>query len=167
MKELLITVACLALLPTLTSVAQANEVCAGPQIGTWKLRSFVSEDLQTHARRNPFGAHPTGYLFYGRDCRMYAIVVADNRKPPASSVASDTESIELYRGLISYSGTYEIEGDTVKHHIDASWNQSWTGTIQVRRWKIAEDVLRIQTLPAASVLTGKRTTSVLVWVRAP
>jgi hypothetical protein len=49
--------------------------------------------------------------------------------------------------------------------VDASWNQSWTGTTQVRQFRIEGKYLYIKTLPARNPLTGKESTSKLVWVR--
>ena len=66
-------------------------------------------------------------------------------------------------GVIAYAGTYSIEGDEVSHHIDASWNQAWTGTTQVRQFKIDGKILHIKTLPARNALTGKQSSSELVW----
>jgi Lipocalin-like domain len=58
-----------------------------------------------------------------------------------------------------------IEGDRVSHHIDASWNQSWAGTTQVRQFRIDGKYLYIKTLPDKNPVTGKESTSVLVWVK--
>jgi hypothetical protein len=55
---------------------------------------------------------------------------------PAGVVPTDAERIELYSGLSAYAGRYSIEGDLVSHDVDASWNQSWTGTVQVRQFRI-------------------------------
>ena len=96
---------------------------------------------------------------------MSAILTKDGRKPPNSFVPTDAERVELYNGLIAYAGTYSIEGDKVSHHIDASWNQTWTGTTQVRQFRIEGKTLYIKTLPAKNAITGKESSSVLVWVK--
>lgn len=144
--------------------AQQRPPCAGAgQLGTWALQSWVTEDLETGQKTNQFGEHPSGYLSYGPDCRMYAILIKENRKAPAALVPTDLEKVDLYSGLIAYAGTYTVEGDRVSHHIDASWNQAWTGTTQVRVFKIDGNVLHIQTVPAKNALTGRSTVSTLVW----
>jgi hypothetical protein len=96
---------------------------------------------------------------------MYGILVKEGQKAPTDLVPTDAERVDLYSGFISYAGTYSIEGDRVSHHIDASWNQSWTGTTQVRQFRIDGKYLYIKTLPAKNPLTGKESTSVLVWVK--
>jgi hypothetical protein len=146
-------------------MAQERQNCTGPQLGTWKLQSFTTEDLATGQKTDLFGAHPSGYLSYGPDCRMYAILVKEGRKAPTDLVPTDAERVDLYSGFSSYTGTYSIEGDRVSHRIDASWNQSWTGTTQVRQFRIDGKYLYIKTLPAKNPLTSKESTCVLVWVK--
>jgi hypothetical protein len=51
----------------------------------------------------------------------------------------------------------------VTHHIDISWNQAWTGTDQVRFYKLEGDVLTITTAPYKSYFDGKEGRSILVW----
>ena len=133
--------------------------------GTWKLQSFTTEDLGTGQISNLFGTHPSGFLNYGPDGRMYAILLKEGRTAPVDLVATSDERIDLYSGLCSYAGTYSIEGDRVSHHIDASWNESWTGTTQVREFRIDGNTLSIKTLPYRNPLTGQDCTSELVWVK--
>jgi Lipocalin-like domain len=160
-----IVVGCFLLLGSMQALAQQRQKCTGPQLGTWKLESYTTEDIATGQKSNLLGPHPSGFLNYGSDCRMYAILAKDGRKPPATFVPTDAERIDLYSGFIAYAGVYRIEGDKVSHQVDASWNQSWTGTIQVRRFKIDGNHLYITTLPTKNALTGKESSSVLVWTK--
>ena len=96
---------------------------------------------------------------------MYAILIKENRKAPAALVPTDAERVDLYGGLVAYAGAYTIEGDKVSHHIDASWNQAWTGTTQVRQFRIDGNTLHIRTLPAKSAITGRQSVSELVWTK--
>lgn len=141
--------------------------CTGPQLGTWKLVSVTVEYQDTGQKTEPYGAHPGGYLSYGADCRMYAIIVGEGRKPPAGEVATGAEKAELYNGMVAYAGTYTIEGDKVSHHVDISWNQAWTGTTQVREFRIVGDRLHIRSEPAKSFLDGRVVAAILEWIRVP
>jgi hypothetical protein len=96
---------------------------------------------------------------------MYGILVKDGRKAPDTLIPTDAERIDLYSGLIAYAGTYSIEDDKVTHQIDTSWNQAWTGTTQVRQFRIDGNVLYIRTLPAKNPLTGNESSAVLVWTK--
>ena len=163
MRHLKVVVCCFLLLGSAQAIAQQRQKCTGPQLGTWKLESYTTEDIETGQKSTVLGPHPSGFLSYGSDCRMYAILVKEDRKPPVTYTPTDAERLELYSGLIAYAGTYRIEGDKVSHVVDASWNQSWTGTTQVRRFKIDGNHLYITTLPTKNPLTGKESSSVLIW----
>jgi hypothetical protein len=148
------------------SFAQQQQTCDGPQIGSWALLSIETQDKETNEKNNLLGAHPYGYLSYGSDCRMYVILTKESRVAPAQLVATDPESIGLYRGLISYAGTYSIDGSNIIHHIQASWNQAWTGTTQVQQFNVDGSTLFLRTGPSKSPLTGKQSSTVLMWTRA-
>ncbi|CAB3652405.1 hypothetical protein LMG24238_01217 [Paraburkholderia sediminicola] len=145
------------------AIGQERQSCTGPQLGTWALQSNTTEDLTTGEKAELFGAHPTGFISYGPDCRMSVILIKEGRKAP--TVPTDAERVELYNGLVAYAGTYSIEGDKVSHHIDASWNQSWTGTTQMRQFRVEGKTLYLKTLPGKNALTGKMSSSVLILVK--
>jgi hypothetical protein len=141
--------------------------CAGPQLGTWKLVSVTVEYEDTGEKTQPYGAHPSGYLSYGADCRMSALIVGEGRKPPLGDVPTAAEKAGLYDGLVAYGGTWSIDGDKVSHHVDISWNQAWTGTTQVRQYRIEGDRLYIRSMPAKSFLNGRVNVAALEWRRVP
>jgi len=157
---------CVLLLWSMSAVAQQHATCTGPQLGTWILLSMETEDLETGRKQNLLGVHPSGYLSYGPDCRMSAILVKESREGPAGLVATEPESIELYRGLIAYAGSYSVDGFKITHHIETSWNQAWTGTTQVSQFTIDGNSLFIRTGSTKSPLTGKQSSTVYIWVRA-
>ena len=61
------------------------------------------------------------------------------------------------------SASFTLEPGKVTHHIDISWNQAWTGTDQVRFYKLDGDTLTITTAPYKSYLDGREGRSILVW----
>ena len=142
--------------------APRQPACGGPLLGTWKLQSFKTEYPDTRETKEPLGAHPTGYLSYGADCRMYAILAGEGRKLPAAAFPTDAEKIALFDGMGAYAGTYTVEGNTVTHHVDVSWNEAWTGTDQVRQFKIEGDTLQIR---AHGLESGRDSLSTLLWTR--
>ena len=132
-------------------------------LGTWKLKSFVREVAATGERYNERGEHPNGYLSYAGDGRMYAIITWDNRASPHDVVATSDERIKLYGTMISYAGTYTVDADKVIHHVDISWNQTWTGTDQVRFYKLDGNTLTITSAPSRNFTDGREGRSILVW----
>lgn len=124
-----------------------------------------TEDLETGQKQNLLGVHPSGYLTFGSDCRMSAILVKESREGPSALVPTDPESVELYRGLIAYAGNYAIDGYKITQHIEASWNQAWTGTTQIIQFNIDGKTLYMRTGPGKSPMTGKQTSTAFIWVR--
>ena len=165
MKSASATRCCALLLWSVSSVAQQHPTCAGPQLGTWVLLSMETEDQETGQKHNLLGVHPSGSLFYGSDCRMSAILVKESRRGPAALVATDPESIELYRGLLAYAGSYSIDGSKITHYIEASWNQAWTGTTQVSQFNVDGSSLYIRTGPSKSPITGKQSSTAFIWTK--
>src|SRR5690242_1790615 len=101
---------------------------ASKLLGTWRLRSYVREECLTGRQHNQFGENPDGYLSYSPDGRMYAIFMRRDRPAPHDAVPTEAESVHLLRSMVAYAGSYTLDTDKVVHHIDASWNQNWTGT---------------------------------------
>jgi len=67
--------------------------------------------------------------------------------------------------MVSYTGTYEVRGDTIVHHVDVSWNETWTGTEQTRFYKFDGDRLSLATTPSVDPVEGKMSIRTLVWER--
>ena len=134
-----------------------------PVIGTWKLQSYVRERLSDGYQHNQFGDAPEGYIGYAPDGRMYAIFTCNDRVTPRDVVPTDEEGVELLGTMVAYAGTFSIGNNVVVHHIDTSWNQSWTGTDQVRYFVLDGDTLTITTAPYMSYRDGAMGRSILVW----
>ena len=134
-----------------------------PILGTWKLQSLVYEAIATGQRSSPFGDHPDGYLSYSPDGRMYAIGVAEDRPKPRDPVPTEEENAKLQGSMFAYAGTYTADGEKVVHHVDISWNQSWTGTDLVRFYKLEGNTLTITTARAQSAIDGEEGEFILVW----
>ena len=136
-------------------------------LGTWKLVSYIREELPSGTKSDVMGAHPSGYINYGRDGRMIVIIVGSDRNKPVGTVATPDEAEALIRSMLAYAGTYTIdrEAKTVTHHIDISWDQSRTGTDQVRSYKLEGNHITLTTEPSNDPATGKKTVRTLIWER--
>jgi Lipocalin-like domain len=138
-------------------------------LGTWKLKAMFREVTATGEKFNQMGEHPNGYLSYSPDGRMYAIVTTDNRTKPSDVNPTPDERAKLHQSLVAYAGTYTVQGDKVIHRVDISWNEAWTGTEQIRFFKLDGNLLTITTAVQQSPIDGREGRSVLVWekVKAP
>jgi hypothetical protein len=132
-------------------------------VGTWRIVSVTAEDLETGERRDAWGPEPQGYINYAPDGRVMVVNVGSDRKKPAGAKATREEAADLFESMLAYAGTYTVEGDRVTHHIDVSWNESWTGTKQVRIARFDGDRVHLSTLPDADLVTGKRGQRVMTW----
>ena len=132
--------------------------------GTWRLVRYQRTVVATGEAIDEFGKAPKGFLSYGRDGRMLGLIVKDGRqKPPDLTKVTDQERAELERSMISYGGTFTVNGNTVTHHVDISWNETWTGTEQVRNFKIEGRTLTISTNPQPHPIDGRVSISHLVF----
>jgi len=134
-----------ALMLLCPTIALAGE---NPVLGTWKLKSMYREVIATGEKTNEqeFGERPNGYLSYSSDGRMYGIITADTRTKPLSTPPTDEERAKLHKTMFAYAGTYTVQGEKVVHKVDISWNEIWTGTDQVRFFKIEGNTLTITNL---------------------
>ena len=148
-------------------IGAAGVALAGdnPLLGTWKLKSFVRQDVATGERRPALGDRPEGYLGYAPDGRMYALFVAGGRVAPAGDQPTDAERIQLHKSMLAYAGTYTIAGDRVVHHIDIAWNNARLGSDQVQFFKLDGDRLTLTTERNKSPIDGSEGFGVLEFER--
>jgi len=132
--------------------------------GTWRLVSYTQEIVATGEKIDIFGKAPRGFLSYSRDSRMSVILVkAERPKPTDLAKVTNEERVELFNTMIAYGGTFKFDGKTVTHHLDISWNETWTGTAQVRNVRLEGDRLYMSTNPGPSPVVGKPVIRVLTW----
>jgi lipocalin-like protein len=132
-------------------------------IGTWKLVSVLNEDAATGERSPLFGDDPVGYINYAPDGRMMVIQVRGDRQKPAGPVPTADEAAALFRSVLSYAGTYTIDGNEVTHHVDISWNETWTGTTQTRTFRFEGDRLHLSLPPSPNPVDGRMSVRSIVW----
>lgn len=132
-------------------------------IGTWKLITAVREEISSGTRTEFLGPHPVGYINYGADGRMLVLTVASGRRKPAGPKATSAEVEALFRSMTSYGGTYTIDGNEITHHVDVSWNQSWTGTDQKRIARFEGNRVYLSTPPSLDPITGTMSVRTMTW----
>ena len=132
-------------------------------IGTWKLVSWVNEFQETAERRPGLGGKTSGWTIFTAEGRMIGLITAEGRKPAKTM----EERAALFNTMLSYTGMYRIEADKFITKVDHSWNEAWTGTEQVRFYKLDGDKLEIisawvraTTIPGEPMVRG-----ILTWER--
>jgi len=134
--------------------------------GTWKLAGWrrIGDDGSVEY---PLGTDAQGQLIYTDNGRMAVHIAAADRPPLATGdpLGGDTaERAGAYSTYLAYFGTYELDGDSVVHHIDRSLFPNWSGEKQVRPYTIDGDELVLRTPPAAGD-SGVTVVNELAWTR--
>jgi Lipocalin-like domain len=132
-------------------------------LGTWKLIAAVREEIPSGIKTEFLGSTPIGYIHYGADGRMLVLTVASERRKPAGSKATSAEVEALFRSMTSYGGTYTIDGNEITHHVDVSWNESWTGTEQKRIARFNGNRVYLSTPPSLDPITGTTSVRPMTW----
>ncbi|MBV8744758.1 MAG: lipocalin-like domain-containing protein, partial [Xanthobacteraceae bacterium] len=81
--------------------------------GTWKQLSGRYIDIDTGEERPGLSQAPNGYIHFARNGRLFNTTVDSARQKPAGPRATDEEAQALFRTLIAYTGTFEVQGNRV------------------------------------------------------
>ena len=131
-------------------------------IGVWKLQTYEIEFQDTGERKTQFGDHPNGFLIFTAEGRMMAVLTAEGRKVPQT----DSDRAAALGSMFAYSGIYRLEGDHWTTKVDTSWNEGWTGTDQIRFFKLDGDALTVTSnWRAYPNLNGRVARGFLTWTR--
>ncbi len=133
-------------------------------VGTWKLASAVKKDVNTGTVTDAYGGkNAVGFLSYSKGHRMMAMASFDNRiKPDRVDHLTPEQKAQLFETYFAYAGTYTLSGNTIQHHIETSWNETWTGTTVTRDIALEGEKLVITTPPQLR-FDGKTYIISLVW----
>jgi len=134
-------------------------------VGSWRLMSFEMRDTNGNISY-PWGKDTQGYLMYNADGYMSVTVMSSNRlKFSSADVKGGTteEKVAAADTYVSYCGTYEIQQNTVIHHIELSFFPNWIGVDQKRMLSLEGDHLSL-IIPPITV-AGVERTGYLIWER--
>jgi len=110
--------------------------------GIWKVVACDMEYQDSGAREPYFSAMPpSGYLILTPEGRMMVLLVGGHREPGQA----DEKQAALFRTMVAYTGCYRFEADQFITTVDVSWNETWTGTEQIRFYTLDGDRLDILT----------------------
>ncbi len=142
------------------TAAPANRAIAG----VWKLRGYTRRFLDTGEVRRDMLPH--AHIIYTPGGHMMSVTVEENRRPPGGTVLTDDECLRLFKTIVSaYAGTYAADSGKVTHHVELSWNETWTGTCQVRSYAVDGDTLTLETTPRTSGADSRLFINTLTWER--
>ena len=114
------------------------------------------------------GDAPDGLLAYTADGTMIGIMGRSDRRPfSADDVTggSDAERARAFASIVAYGGSYEVAGDFVIHHVEASLFPNLIGTEQGRRWELDETGRHLTLTSPPLILAGSTRVQRLRWER--
>lgn len=125
--------------------------------GRWKVLSWeqIYDDGRVVA---PMGKELEGFIEYS-DYGMFCIVSKKDRKHFKTGGqwnAGDAEKAEAYSSYLTYAGGYEVDGDTITHHIKYSLFPNWEGAEQYRHAELDRGTLSLTTNPLEEGTTESR-----------
>lgn len=135
-----------------------------PFVGTWRLLSYEVRRADGEIVY-PWGQAPIGLLIYSEDGYMSVAMMSANRTRfvtndvKRSTIEEKAAAVNTY---ISYGGRYDIQGDTVIHHVEVCLFPNWVGNDQKRTYKFDDNRLTLSTpLPGGNIQRSAH----LVWER--
>jgi hypothetical protein len=156
MRSIVLTSILVVLLPISAHGADAEIY------GTYRLISTTAKTLDTGEEEKY--ADESGYITYGRDGRMFVLLVRGKRpKPESLDKMTDQQRLALF--VTAYSGPFTFDGKTVEHHVDISWNEVFTGMTLRREVKFDGDRVLLTTAPSPRSSNGKMGVRTLVFER--
>ncbi len=136
-------------------------------IGRWDILAW--EQLYDDGRRQlPLGEQLEGFLRYTEEGDL--IVMVARRDRPAFTTggqwnADEAEKAGAYGSMLSYAGTYELQGNTVIHRVDISLFPNWKGGEQKRRLELRDNNNTLAIKARLEEGTPQARTAQLLWRR--
>lgn len=130
--------------------------------GTWRLETWRRYNTDGSVAY-PFGKKPRGILIYTRDGRMAVQMLSaeratiDTTDPLGGSAEARAAA---YSTCLAYFGSYEVDGETVIHRVDASLFPNWSETVQARPFVFDGGALVLQVKG-----DDGRVTNEMIWAR--
>ena len=124
-------------------------------VGTYRLLSmthFTEDGEEGH----PFGLEPRGFAVYTREGYMSAILMRSGRPNfrAGDILGGDPdEKLDAYLSASAYAGPYEIVGDEIVHHLEATTYPNWTDSEQRRSFELTDTHFTL--FPPKMIMEGK------------
>ncbi len=124
-------------------------------VGTYRLLSFenFADDGEV---QTPFGTDPRGFAMYTAEGYMSAILMVRNRPNfPEGDIlaATDADRAAAFATSSAYAGGWEIVGDQIIHHLEATTYPNWTDTDQPRNFDLTDTHFTLY--PPRMLMQGK------------
>ncbi|MDX2366922.1 MAG: lipocalin-like domain-containing protein [Colwellia sp.] len=95
----------------------------------------------------PMGTEVEGFIEYS-DHGMFCVISKKDRKEFTTGgqwSADDAEKADAYSSYLTYAGGYDVEENTITHHVNYSIFPNWVGSTQYRTADLNGDILTLTT----------------------
>ena len=89
-----------------------------PLLGIWKLVSYEVEIQETGEIIYAMGKKPSGFACFTKNNYVMVTLTGDDRK----MAENDQERAHLLNTVVSYAGTYRIDGNEWVTSVQVAWN---------------------------------------------
>jgi Lipocalin-like domain len=104
-------------------------------IGHWRLLDAIAVDTGDQLVGPLFGTRPLGHLHYAENGSMEVVLTAGGELSGQTPWGTPAPS------YYAYAGTYEVQGDQVRHRVASASDPTITGRVLRRTWRLQEDRL--------------------------
>ncbi|MCX7311194.1 MAG: lipocalin-like domain-containing protein [Alphaproteobacteria bacterium] len=106
-------------------------------VGSWKLKSFRIELVDTKETKDALGPRPYGRMILTKGGHITNFRVAEGRTPPKT----DSDRAALLQSMAAWTGRYRATDKEVLIDIDASWTEFLTNTSTTRTYLLSGNTL--------------------------
>ena len=110
-------------------------------LGIWKLVTYEVEIQETGEILYSMGKKPSGFACFTKNNHVMVTLTGDSRE----AASNDQERAHLLKTIVSYAGTYRIEGNEWITSVQVAWNPEWVNSEQRRKFEIQDNKLRVFT----------------------
>ena len=121
----------------IATVAPVLAQDAAGLVGSWKLKSFRIELVDTKETKDALGPAPYGRMILTKGGHITNFRVAEGRTPPKT----EADRAALLQSMAAWTGRYRATDKEVLIDIDASWTEFLTNTSTTRTYKISGNTL--------------------------
>jgi hypothetical protein len=124
-------------------------------IGSWRMKSWTRETIETGVVTDAMGPAPVGYIAYHPDGRMMAAVFRCDRLNGDGTPWTSDEKVALFDTMLAYVASYTLEDDRVVHHVERAWDPNWEIDLS-RPFDLDGRTLTISGAPGTDPGTGEK-----------
>jgi hypothetical protein len=115
--------------------------------------------------RPRYSASAIGYSVFTKGGYFSTQFIHAERKLPAKSAMTETESADAFKTLAFLGGKYSLTGDTLAQNGELAYHPTWAGTPRRLKVEITGTSMKLTSAPFKSRVDGRDVIVVTTWER--